>query len=122
MQIPAWPLTHVPGAAARHLRREMGGVPRLFHLGLAILALGGAGDLAYHLSAPPLAGTLETVLGVGADRAHLVTLAGMVVLLSGVLGKGLRLGRRPSRSVPISVPTLGQNSPGVPLTRPSLEE
>jgi hypothetical protein len=94
------------------------GIPRLFLLGVAILGLGGAGDLAYHLSAPPLARTLEAALGAGADRAHLLTLVGMVIVLCGVLGKGLRAHRRPSRSVPIP----GRNSAGVSQARSTLEE
>jgi hypothetical protein len=57
-------------------------LPLLVCLGTAVLLLGAAGDFAFHLSNGAVAGAL-----VGADgyRAHLVTLAGMVISVIGLI-------------------------------------
>jgi hypothetical protein len=57
-------------------------LPLLVSLGTTVLLLGAAGDFAFHLSNGAVAGAL-----VGADgyRAHLITLAGMVISVIGLI-------------------------------------
>jgi hypothetical protein len=61
---------------------------RLFVLGSVFVCLGGLGDIAYHMA--PSAQFLEPFVGAEGLRAHILTLAGMVVALAGVMGRGLR--------------------------------
>ncbi|MDE3074963.1 MAG: hypothetical protein KGJ86_05995 [Chloroflexota bacterium] len=73
----------------------------LFLAGLIIFALGAAGDLTYHaleqVGPMPLGRAQQTLMGVRAQAvfgedgqyAHLVTLAGMVVTVAGVMRRGL---------------------------------
>ena len=61
---------------------------RLLVLGSVLVCLGGLGDIAYHVA--PTAQSLEPFLGAEGIRAHVLTLAGMVVALAGVLGRGLK--------------------------------
>ncbi|GEM_PF-6743660 len=64
-------------------------LPRLCVAGLLAVALGGAGDLAYHLLPGPAAAALEPLLGPGAWRAHLLTLIGMLLVGGALLQRGL---------------------------------
>jgi hypothetical protein len=48
------------------------------------------GDIAYHLLPFTLAARLEPVVGVEAVRAHLLTLAGMLLMVATLIGRGLR--------------------------------
>jgi hypothetical protein len=61
---------------------------RLLVLGGVLVCLGGIGDIAYHVA--PTAQSLEPLFGAEGIRAHILTLAGMVVALAGALGRGLR--------------------------------
>jgi len=61
---------------------------RLLVLGGVLVCLGGMGDIAYHVA--PAAQSLEPLVGAEGIRAHILTLAGMVVALAGVMGRGLR--------------------------------
>jgi hypothetical protein len=54
----------------------------VLQLGLMVLSLGLAGDLVHHLA--------PTALGVDGHGMHLVLLVGMVLILAGVLERGLR--------------------------------
>ena len=60
-------------------------LPPLVRAGFTIVLLGGVVDTTYHL-APYRTGPLAWAGLVG----HLVTLAGMVVAVAGVVGVGLR--------------------------------
>ena len=60
---------------------------RLLVLGSVLVCLGGLGDIAYHVA--PTAQSLEPFLGAEGIRAHMLTVAGMLVALGGVLGRGL---------------------------------
>jgi hypothetical protein len=60
---------------------------RLLVLGSVLVCLGGLGDIAYHVA--PGAQSLEPFVGAEGIRAHILTLAGMLVALAGVLGRGL---------------------------------
>ena len=60
---------------------------RLLVLGSVLVCLGGIGDIAYHVA--PNAHFLEPFVGAEGIRAHILTLAGMLVALAGVLGRGL---------------------------------
>ena len=59
----------------------------LLVVGSVLVCLGGLGDVAYHLA--PITQSLEPFVGVEGIRAHIVTLAGMLVALAGVVGRGL---------------------------------
>jgi hypothetical protein len=61
---------------------------RLFVLGSVLVCLGGLGDIAYHVGTT--AQSLEPLVGAEGIRAHILTLAGMLVALAGVMGRGLR--------------------------------
>ena len=61
---------------------------RLLVLGSVLVCLGGFGDIAYHVA--PTAQSLEPFVGAEGIRAHILTLAGMLVALAGVLCRGLR--------------------------------
>lgn len=61
---------------------------RLLVLGGVLVCLGGMGDIAYHVA--PAAQSLEPLVGAEGIRAHVLTFAGMVVALAGVMGRGLR--------------------------------
>jgi len=60
---------------------------RLLVLGSVLVCLGGLGDIAYHLA--PTAQSLEPFVGAEGIRAHILTLAGMLLALAGVVGRGL---------------------------------
>jgi hypothetical protein len=60
---------------------------RLLVLGSVLVCLGGFGDIAYHVA--PTAQSMEPFVGAEGIRAHVLTLAGMLVALAGVLGRGL---------------------------------
>ncbi len=71
-------------------RRAGGGRPArwpawLFRTGLLVVALGAAGDVLHH-ALPTLAGPLAPLLGAEAERAHLVTLVGMVLTVVALAG------------------------------------
>jgi hypothetical protein len=85
------------GAPLRRQRRETSRssssgwtrLPGWLHLGLAVFLIGVSGDLVYHALPAWSALTLEPLLGAEASRAHVVTLVGMVVIMAGVLRRGL---------------------------------
>ena len=60
---------------------------RVLVLGSVLVCLGGFGDIAYHVA--PTAQFLEPLVGAEGIRAHILTLAGMLVALAGVVGRGL---------------------------------
>lgn len=72
----------------------------IFAAGLLVLGLGAAGDLTYHVldQGTPMFRNgqqlavhqeLQSVFGRDGQRAHLVTLAGMVLTVGGVMQRGL---------------------------------
>jgi hypothetical protein len=63
---------------------------RLLVAGAILVCLGGLGDVAYHALPMALATSLEPLVGAQGIRAHLVTLAGMLVALAAVIWRGLR--------------------------------
>jgi hypothetical protein len=58
---------------------------RIFVLGSVLVCLGGLGDIAYHVV--PAAQSLEPFAGAEGMRAHILTLAGMLLALAGVIGR-----------------------------------
>ena len=71
----------------RHLRR----LPPLVVLGLAVMAAGGAVDVVVHVGAVGH----HSHAGIGAEHvAHLAGIAGMLVVLAGVVIHGIRRSRR----------------------------
>ena len=58
-------------------------------IGVAVFTLGVAGDVAYHTLPQHLNRQLESLLGLDAYRAHATTLAGMLVVVLGLLLKGV---------------------------------
>jgi hypothetical protein len=84
----------------RHLRlqqQRLAQLPGLTRLGLLVLLLGAAGDLTFH--ALPETAALQPLLGGDGYYAHLVTFAGMLVMLIGVLRQGLSAESRSSKGV-----------------------
>ncbi|MBI4493046.1 MAG: hypothetical protein HY690_09655 [Chloroflexi bacterium] len=82
-----------PGPVVRRASRTVVGLPLFLRVGLVVFALGGGGDLAYHLLPLPLAEVLTPLLGAEAARAHLATLVGMGLVFTGVVQRGLGHGR-----------------------------
>ncbi|HMM42984.1 MAG TPA: hypothetical protein PKA95_13875 [Thermomicrobiales bacterium] len=71
-------------------RRAGGGRPAtwpawLFRTGLLVVALGAAGDVIHH-ALPPIAAPMALLLGHEGERAHLVTLVGMVLIVVALAG------------------------------------
>jgi hypothetical protein len=60
---------------------------RFLLVGSVLVCLGGLGDIAYHVA--PTAQALEPFVGAEGIRAHILTLAGMLIALLGVFGRGL---------------------------------
>ena len=58
--------------------------------GLAVLLVGGLGDLAFHAAPPDLATALVPLVGPAGERAHLLTFGGMLVAVVGLIRRGLR--------------------------------
>ena len=56
----------------------------LFRIGLAIVAAGAAGDILHHTLPAHLGHDISPLLGADGGRAHLMTLAGMILTLLGV--------------------------------------
>jgi hypothetical protein len=71
--------------AVRRLRRDLALVPVVTRLGLVVMALAGAADVAIHLALGEHAGHA----GVG-HLAHLAGIVGMVLVLAGVVVDGAR--------------------------------
>lgn len=57
----------------------------LFRTGLLVVALGAAGDVLHH-ALPALAEPFISLIGVEGERAHLVTLVGMVLIVVALAG------------------------------------
>jgi hypothetical protein len=58
--------------------------------GLAVLLVGGLGDVIFHAAPPALAAVLAPLVGPAGERAHLLTFAGMLIASVGLLKLGLR--------------------------------
>ncbi len=71
----------------QRLWREIIGFPWLMRVGLFILILGGALDVTYHAAPAGWHTLLNIYLGSDGYYAHLTTLVGMILTLSGVLIK-----------------------------------
>jgi hypothetical protein len=72
---------------AAHLTRTL---PRLTLLGCAVLLVGTVGDVLYHSLPIAWAHDLEPLVGTDAVRAHVLTLLGMLLLVSAVIAGGVR--------------------------------
>ena len=57
---------------------------RLFWIGLLIVAVGAAGDVLHHTLPAGLGDNLDLLLSADGGHAHLVTLAGMLLTVSGL--------------------------------------
>ena len=62
-------------------------VSGLWLVGLLVIAVGVAGDLAYHTLSPSI---VQPVLGPNGMNAHVVTLVGMALIFLAVIRRGLR--------------------------------
>lgn len=62
----------------------------LLMAGVALVCIGGLGDIVYHSLPAALAYSVEPLVGTEGVRAHVVTLIGMFVGVAGVIGRGLR--------------------------------
>jgi hypothetical protein len=60
---------------------------RLLVLGSVLVCLGGLGDIAYHIA--PTTQSSEPFVGAEGLQVHVLTWAGMLVAVAGVLGRGL---------------------------------
>jgi hypothetical protein len=60
----------------------------LFVLGGVLVCLGGLGDIVHHVA--PSAQFLAPFVGADGVRGHILTLAGMLLALTGVIGRGIR--------------------------------
>jgi hypothetical protein len=67
-------------------------LPILVVLGTTVLLLGAFGDLTYHLvgAEPLLRLGLDRLVGEDGYRAHLITFAGMLISLTGLLVHAVR--------------------------------
>ena len=81
-----------------NLYRAIARLPRLMRAGLGLAVAGGAIDVIYHLAAGPAGAGHGPVAFTG----HVVTLAGMVITMLGLLSVALK--RRPA---PIRTTTKG---------------
>ncbi len=59
-------------------------LPGLMRLGLIILLIGAALDMFYHLAPASWVDTATVLLGRDGYNAHLVTLVGMLVMMTGL--------------------------------------
>ena len=57
---------------------------RLFWIGLLIVTAGAAGDVLYHTLPADLSSDLNLLLGADGGRAHVLTLAGMLLTVAGL--------------------------------------
>ena len=85
-------------AATRARLVELGALPRLAKLGVAVIAAGLATDAWAHTLGSVVAGSPAALI-VQQHVAHLVVLIGMVGTLAGIVADGVRQGRhvRPDR-------------------------
>ena len=60
----------------------------LFVLGSVLVCLGGLADIVYHVA--PSAQFLGPLPGADGVHGHIPTLAGMLLPLAGVIGRGIR--------------------------------
>lgn len=82
--------------AIESLTRELGALPVLTRIGLAILVLGGLADLAAHVAIVDQTVGHDHGFTPTEAAAHLVVFAGMSMVLLGVVVDGVR-GPRPGR-------------------------
>jgi hypothetical protein len=61
------------------------GLAPLVLAGLAVVFVGAAADVAFHVLTPPLPFALSALLGVDGVHAHLLTLAGMLAAVLGLV-------------------------------------
>ena len=72
-------------------------VPALTKVGALTIVIGLALDLGVHTFAPELHDAVVAGFSVGEHAAHLVVLIGMVLVLGGIVGDGVRTARRLDR-------------------------
>jgi hypothetical protein len=76
--------------AIEALVRELGALPVLTRVGLAVLILGGLADLAAHVAIVDQAAGHDHGFTPTEAAAHIVVFAGMVLVLLGVVADGVR--------------------------------
>ena len=72
-------------------------VPAITKVGAAVIVIGLALDLVVHTLVPDLHDAVVAGFSVGEHAAHLVVLIGMVLVLGGIVGDGVRISRRLDR-------------------------
>ncbi len=68
----------------RHFLNELAELPRLMRVGLVVFMIGAVLDLLYHVAPESWSNDLSMFLGREGDVGHIVTLAGMLLILIGV--------------------------------------
>ncbi len=69
-------------------------VPPISKAGAVTIVIGLAFDLLEHTLVPHLHDAVVAGFPVGEHAAHLVVLIGMVMVLAGIVGDGIRISRR----------------------------
>ncbi len=60
-------------------------LPGILQVGLIVFALGAALDIVFHIAPAGWSSVLRLILGQDGHIAHLVTFAGMVIIVVGIL-------------------------------------
>ncbi len=68
----------------RHFLNELAELPRLMRVGLVVFMIGAVLDLLYHVAPEFWSNDLSMFLGRQGYVGHIVTLAGMLLILIGV--------------------------------------
>ena len=71
----------------RRLRVEWAELPILLRSGLLVFVVGSFLDLSHHATMLPWSQSLEPYLGSDGEWAHVITLAGMVLIMVGILAR-----------------------------------
>jgi hypothetical protein len=78
---------------------EWAALTSLLRVGLLVFVLGSGLDLLYHGSPAGWAPSLEAYVGPDGHRAHLVIMAGMLVIVLGLVAQGLAAGRQAGQAI-----------------------
>jgi hypothetical protein len=73
----------------RSIGEELARLPSLLRIGLLVFVIGSGLDLLYHAGPPAWVRYLVGYLGPDGDRGHLVIMAGMGLIVLGLLVDGI---------------------------------